>query len=248
MLNDAELNQGQPHREISLNMKRAFLLLLPAVLLVFLSIAGCNDETEPKFSRIRVYPECGVAPMLVDCLAITTGGDESGDPTGGNNNMTISWNFGDGGTSSTSISYHTFQLPGQYTVVATGEDPDGKTTSISQVVNVMADTLAIEVSSSLPDGFATTNDTIQFDVWALSCEINPEVDDDYRNLIFNWAMDDYYTVTTPDGDIEVEYEFSSRQPRFNFSEAGTYNVTVSVTYPALAATRQATLVFEVVSP
>ncbi len=227
-------------------MKRAFLLLLPAVMLVFLSIAGCKDETEPSFSRIRVYPECGVVPLQVDCFAAATGGDESGDPTGGNNNLSITWSFGDGTPGgSTSLAYHTFTEPGNFTVVATAEDGDGKTTSTSQVVRVMADTLSIEASSNFPDGMATVNDSIRFDVRALSCDVNPDIEDDYRNLNFSWGMDDSFYVYSSIDTLHLEYEFTNRRPTFQFSEAGTYEVTVGVTFPALATTRLDTLYIEV---
>lgn len=233
-------------------MKRALLLLLPAVLLVLLSIAGCNDETEPEFSRIRVYPTCGVVPLQVDCLAFVSGGNESGDPTGGNNNLAITWNFGDGSSNgSTSIEYHTFNLPGQYTVIATAEDPDGKTTSISQTIDVMADTLSIEASSNFPGGVATVNDTVRFDLRALSCQVNPDIEDDYRNLIFNWAMDDSFSIITPGTPPDTthhEYVYENHRPVFQFHEVGTYEITVSVSYPALATTRHDTIYLDVVDP
>lgn len=215
-------------------MKRAFFLLLPAVLLVFLFIAGCDDETNPQFSRIRVYPQCGVAPLQVDCLAIVSGGNESGDPTGGNNNLDIRWDFGDGGSGTTSINYHTYSEPGEYLVVATAEDPDGKTTSISQMVTVIADTLTVRASSDYDDLAVTVADTINFDLWASSCEIDPLEDDDYRNLIFEWQMND-----------GTDTVFQSRQPAYTFVTTGDYEVTLSVVYPALATTRRDTLAFSV---
>ncbi len=226
-------------------MKRALLLLLPAVLLVLLSIAGCNDETNPQISRIRVYPACGVVPLQVDALAIATGGNESGDPTGGNNNLEITWNFGDGGGGNTSLAYHTFNIPGDYNVIATAKDPDGKTTSATQLVRVMADTLAIEATTDFPAGIATVNDTVHFDLRALSCDVNPDVEDDYRNLIFNWGMDDSFFVYTPDDTTQYEYTFTTRRPQFQFSTPGTYEVVVSVTYPALATTRHDTIYLDV---
>ncbi len=240
-------------------MKRALFLLLPAVLLVLIALVGCEDETNPKFTRLRVYPDCGVAPLNVEGLAIASGGNESGDPTGGNNNLEITWDFGDGGAGgSTSVAYHTFtrdenqtfQRDTTYTVTVKAVDPDGKTTTISTLVHVMADTLAIEASSNFPGGAATTNDTIRFDLHALACNINPDIDDDYRNLVFNWDMGDTFVVFegSPPEPVSYPYVFSNRQPVFNYEEAGAYDVTVSVTYPELATTRYATLHFDVISP
>ncbi len=218
-------------------MKRAFFLLLPAVLLVLIALVGCNDETNPKFTRIRVYPACGVMPLSVDALAMVSGGNESGDPTGGNNNLEITWDFGDGGGGNTSISYHTFADSGLYTVTATAVDPDGKTTSISQIVQVMPDTLTIEASSNFAPGPATVNDTVRFELMASSCEIQSLVDDDYRNLIFNWDMND-----------GTGNQFQTRRPQYQFLSAGTFEVTVTVTFPELAVTRRDTLQLVITDP
>ncbi len=215
-------------------MRRAFLLLLPAVLLVLLAFAGCDDESKPKFSRIEATPSCGVAPLPVEFRAVSTGGNETGDPTGGNNNLEITWNFGDGGTSNTSVTYHTFQDAGVYNVVATAEDPDGERASIAYEIVVKADSMTVEASSNFPDGAVTVNDTISFDLMADACDINPDMDDDYRNLVFDWHMND--------GSGNV---FQSRQPRYNFTAAGSYDVTVNVSFTGLAITRRDTLHFEV---
>ncbi|PID81898.1 hypothetical protein CSA17_04205 [bacterium DOLJORAL78_65_58] len=220
-----------------MNMRRVLSLLLPAVLLVLLAVAGCNDESNPKFSRIEASPTCGVAPMAVEFRAVATGGNETGDPTGGNNNLEINWNFGDGGSGATSIAYHIFQDPGVYNVVATAKDPDGGSASISQQIVVYADSLFIEASSNFPGGAVTTNDTIAFSLWAESCQINPDTDDDYRNLVYEWSMND-----------GTDTVFNSRQPHYTFTTAGSYAVTVNVSYTALAITRRDTLLFEVTDP
>ncbi|MCP4291922.1 MAG: PKD domain-containing protein [bacterium] len=218
-------------------MKRAQLILLPAVLLVFLAIAGCNDESQPKFTRIRVYPDCGIAPMNVEGLAIVSGGNESGDPTGGNNNLEITWDFGDGGSSNTSIAYHTFTLPGEYNIVATATDPDGQTDSISQMVTVMADSLDINTSTNFLGNAATTNDTVRFDLRAESCGIDPDVDGDYRNLVFTWHMND-----------GTDTIMTSHRPHYQFPASGIYDVIVDVTYPAGAITRHDTLRLDISDP
>ena len=218
-------------------MRRALSLLLPAVLLVLLAVAGCDDESNPKFSRIEASPTCGVAPMPVEFRAVATGGNEIGDPTGGNNNLEINWNFGDGGTGQTSVAYHTFQDPGVYTVIATANDPDGGNASISQEIVVYGDSLFIEASSNFPDGAITVNDTVRFNIMAESCQIHPDVEDDYRNLVYDWEMND--------GTGTV---FTSRNPRYSFSTAGNWDVTVNVSYTALAITRRDTLHFTVTDP
>jgi PKD repeat protein len=217
-------------------MKRAFLLLLPAVLLVFFATTGCNDESTPRVARITVYPACGVAPLQVDCRTEVTGGNEAGDPTGGNNNLEIAWNFDDGGTSNTSIAYHTFASEGEYQVRVTATDPDGKTATAFQMVTVYADTLKVQASDNV-GGVATVNDTVYFGLRAESCFIDPDNDGDYRNLTFSWAMND------TSGAV-----YSSRNPRHSFSYARLCTVTVAATFPALSVTRRDTLIIDVVEP
>lgn len=215
-------------------MKRAFLLLLPAVLLVFLGIAGCNDSSLPTFTRVRVYPSCGVVPLQVEGLAIASGGDESGSPTGGNNNLEISWNFGDGTTSQTSIAYHTFNEPGEYTVVVSATDPEGNVAASSYPVTVLADSLNIVAFSNFTDGMAAVTDTILFSLLAEACDIDPLVEGDYVKMEYLWTMEDQ--------------TFTGRNPMYQFSTPGEYQVFLAVTYPTLAVTRHDTLDFTVTGP
>jgi hypothetical protein len=217
-------------------MKRAFLLLLPAVLLVFLAVAGCNDESNPTFTRIRVFPDCGVAPLQVEGLAIASGGNESGDPTGGNNNLEISWDFGDDhGTGETSIVYYTYTNPGEYQVVVTATDPDGKVATTSYPVTVLPDSLNIAPFTNFPDNAVTTADSVRFDLRAWACDIDPDVDGDYVKMTFKWNIG--------------ESQFTSRNPIFRFDVADTtYEATVAVTYPALAVVRHASLMISVSAP
>ena len=215
-------------------MKRALLLLLPASLLVFLALAGCDDESKPAFTRVRVYPDCGVTPLLVDCLAIVSGGNESGDPTGGNNNLEIKWDFDDGTTSQTSITYHTYTTPGDYLVTITATDPDGNRATATYPVRVFPDTLLVEASSDFADGAVTTADTVHFTMRASSCDIDPDVEDDYVKMNFRWLMDGH--------------EFNGRTPSYQFPAPGDYDVFLSVFYPELAVVRRDTLQFTVTTP
>ena len=75
-------------------MKRALILLTPAVLLLAL-VTGCNDDdvSLPTFTRLRVTEDCGVVPMAVEGYAVLSGGNESGDPMGGNNNRRVLGQF-----------------------------------------------------------------------------------------------------------------------------------------------------------
>ncbi len=215
-------------------MKRLCLLILPAALMMLASISGCNDKSKPAFTRIDVSPDCGVVPLQVECFAIATGGNESGNATGGNNNLDISWNFGDGNTSSTSLTYNEFKIPGIYNVVVSAKDPDGNTAMRSIPVKVLADSLITLASSSFPTGETTTADTIRFNSRAESCDINADNPDDYVKMVFRWEMND-----------SAHHVFSAPDPIFRFREAGQYDVVLSVTYPAWAVTRHDTLHFTI---
>lgn len=175
--------------------------------------------------------------MQVEGYAVVTGGNETGDATGGNNNLEITWDFGDGSASRTTLAYNLYEQPGDYTVTVTAKDPDGNTTSGSVPVRVLADSLLIEASSSYPDGMVTTADIIDFFVWAESCDIDPDNPDDYVKMIYKWHMNDA-------GD----HVYQTRQPRFAFGDPGEYDVVLDVTYPAWAVTRHDTLHFSVSAP
>jgi len=219
------------------------MLLVPALLLLALA-AGCEDDDKslPLFTRLRVSPTCGVAPMEVEGYAILSGGNESGDPMGANNNLEISWSFGDGGTGTSTIAYHTYAQPATYTdtvytVTVTGRDPDGNTTTASVSVAVFPDSLLIEAGSDFPEGNVTTDQIIHFEIIkARSCDIDfPTVLGDSVKMVFNWEMND-------------STSFKTVAPEFQYDTPGQYEVNVSVFYPAWAVLRQQTLTFNVTDP
>ena len=242
-------------------MKHPVKLILPAIVLLALLISGCSDETEPQFTRLVINPQCGVVPLEIEGYATVSGGNESGDPTGGNNNLEITWDFDDGTTSSTSISYHVFDKPDVYNVRVTAKDPDGKTTEISLPVTVRADSLWVDATSNLhgdlvnpgEEGLVKTNEDIYFNLYAESCEIDMDVDDHYRNLSFVWHMGDWHDVVVIDEEgeetiISVETVSYTRSPVFSYAIADEYDVTVDVAYPALAVIRHSALHFTVTDP
>lgn len=215
-------------------MKRACLLLLPALLLA-LAAVGCNEDSKPKFTRVTITPDCGVLPLNVQGYAIVSGGDESGDPLGGNNNLEVTWNWGDGTSGRTSRDFHIYQAPGDYTVTVTAQDPQGNTTSTTRPVTVFADSLSLEATSNFPGGALTTADTIQFGFVAESCDIHyPTVLGDSVKVQILWEMND------PGDNTYVIAE-----PRFRYTVPGDYTVNLTVTYPAWAVTRQTQLQFTV---
>ena len=219
-------------------MKRACMLIIPA-LMILAVVAGCvDDESKPTFTRVRVTPQCGVVPMDVEGYAILSGGNETGDPLGANNNLEIKWTFGDGGTGNTTIAYHKYLEEGTWEIEVVGSDPDGNTTTATFEVTVLPDSLVMKAGSNFPDGNVTTADTVRFDIDLESCDIDyPQALGDSVKVQFLWEMGDLddtaYTVATPE---------------FRFTTAGVYDVEVSVFYPAWAVHRKQTLTFNVTAP
>jgi hypothetical protein len=219
-------------------MKRACMLLVPTLLLL-VALTGCNEEeSQPAFTRLKVTPDCGVAPLDVEGYAVISGGNETGDPLGGNNSLDIRWEFGDGGIGSTTIAYHRYYTPGEYTVTVTGTDPDGKIATANYTVTVFPDSMVTQAGSNFPDGNVTTADTVRFNMMVSSCDIDyPEVLGDSVKCEFEWFMGD------PDTTI-----YNVVAPEFQFTTPGQYEVGVKVFYPAWAVLREQTLVFDVTDP
>lgn len=219
-------------------MKRICLLMLPLAMILALAITGCKDDSKPYFTRVVVTPSCGVAPMSVDCFAAISGGNESGDPMGANNNLDIAWNFGDGGTGRTSIEYYEYMAPGDYTVTVTGTDPDGNSATAQVMVSVLPDSLTMEALSNFPDGNVTTADTVSFGLMAESCDIHyPSARGDSVKMVYQWTM-----------GIASEDTFKIASPRFRYFNPGTYTAKLTVFYPAWAVSRTDSLLFVVTDP
>lgn len=213
-------------------------MLLVLALSLLAMVTGCQDESKPSFTRLSVTPSCGVAPMDAEGYAILSGGNETGDPMGGNNNLEIQWNFGDGGTGSSTLAYHKYMNPGEYTVTVVGKDPDGNTATATYPVTVLPDSLVMEAGSNFPDGNVTTADTVRFNMIAESCDIDfPTVPGDSVKMEINWEMGD-------PGD----HEYRVTEPEFRYTVPGQYEVNVTVFYPAWAVVRKQTMVFNVTDP
>jgi hypothetical protein len=215
-------------------MKRVSKLLsicLATLALAFLA-TGCKEDNKPRITRMNVSPACGVAPVEVIATAYVSGGDETGDPLGGNNGLDMTWNYGDGGTGSTSVVLpHVQHARRIHRVVVTATDPGGEAASASVPVTVLADSLVVVASTNFPDGTLTTDDIVQFDASVVSCDVDfPVVPGDAVKLAFRWEMND-----------ATNRVFTGSSPDFKFVTAGEYDVELSVTYPAWAVTRHQTI-------
>jgi hypothetical protein len=211
-------------------MKR--LICLMTALLLLAAFAGCKDETEPKITRISLSQDCGVVPLSIEVYGAASGGDETGDPTGGVNNLEYQWDFGDG-TGATSISYHRYTVPGDYVITLTVTDPGGKQARSETVVSAIADSLHVETTMTPDTGIDTTT-PVTFGYTASSCDIDEDLDDDYVKLSPVWHVTD---PAFPDG-VAI---YHGRTPTHTFSAPGTYDVRLQVHYAAWSVFRNVTM-------
>ena len=102
-------------------------------------LSGCNEQTALEQENKSPTASCSANPMsgTEPLIVYFTG---SGSDTDGNI-VSYYWNFGDGETSSSQSSYHTYESSGTYTVTLTVTDDDGATDS---------DTIAITVKENMP--------------------------------------------------------------------------------------------------
>lgn len=224
-------------------MKRVltFTAICLAALALFLLVGGCKEDSKPIITRVNVTPACGVAPVAVVATAYASGGDESGSPLGGNNNLEMSWQFGDGGTGATSVAYYTYTTAGEYNVIVTATDPAGETASASVPVVVLPDSLVVEVATNFPGGTLTTDDVVRFDATVYTCGVDyPTVPGDAVKLAFRWEMNDaanrVFDDAQPGNQLTPEGD-----PGVRFTVPGEYDVELTVTYPAWAVTRHRTI-------
>lgn len=231
-------------------MKRVLTLLsiCLAVLALALLAAGCKEDSKPRITRMNVSPACGVAPVAVLATAYASGGDESGAPLGGNNNLEMNWDFGDGAVGTTSVAYHTYTVAGEYNVIVSATDPAGETASASMPIVVYPDSLVVAVTTNFPLNNPTTADVVRFDAVVRTCGVDyPGVPGDAVKLAFRWEMNDptnrVFTEAQPGFQLTPEGDNG-----FRFATAGQYDVELTVTYPAWAVTRRLTIPLTVTAP
>lgn len=124
--------------------RKPLLILLLAASLA-LALVGCDSKTNlvPVITRMQASPECGIAPMHVQFVAIASGGDRLDNPTGGNDYLDVVWDFGDGNSGNGSITTHRFTEDGTFEVVVTVSDKDGDKATSTLTVEMLPDSLSI---------------------------------------------------------------------------------------------------------
>ncbi|MBD3221336.1 PKD domain-containing protein [bacterium] len=180
-------------------MRRLVGILFVVTLVVGL-FAGCGeDAAKPKITQLHASESCGVAPLRVDFRGDATAGEPLDDPTGANNWLEFTWDFGDGTVieGGTSVAYHEYLEPGMYVVTLTAEDNNGDRASRSETIEVRADSLTIDAYVLLNDEPVTEVPTcapLDMGVTAESCDFDPVVDS-YERFTFRWSVaDTVYTA------------------------------------------------------
>ena len=125
-------------------VRKSMLLVCLAAIACGL-ISGCESDENlvPVITRITASHSCGVAPLTVQFMVVSAGGDPLDDPTGGNSWLETRWDFGDGTSGENSVTTHTFDEPGEYIVVATVTDKDGDSQNRTIPVSVRDNLMTI---------------------------------------------------------------------------------------------------------
>jgi PKD repeat protein len=230
------------HPEPVMPMKKLGLILQLSTLAVLtvIAISGCSeDDPKPEITRLTASQTCGVVPMRVDFRADASGGTPMADPTGGNNWLRMTWDFGDGTVISdgTSIAYHQYEEPGQYTVTITAEDDNGDKASRSLEIIATADSLGLR-SFTVVDADTTSEviacQPMEFGIRGYLCGFDPE-EDSYERFIFRWEIGDSI--------------YDGTNPRHSFAPAdvGENVVVLHLEDPTRALSRVDTIQVEVLS-
>lgn len=171
-------------------MRTRICILLPVLLVIGLAIGCGDDPSKPTITRLYASETCGVAPLRVDFRGDAAGGEPLSDPSGSNNWLKFTWDFGDGTVidDGTSIAYHEYDEPGEYVATIVAEDDAGERASRSIAIEVKADSLAIAAFSRVGDNItdaARTCEPVTFFITAEACDFDP-VNDSTDRYVHRW--------------------------------------------------------------
>ncbi len=173
----------------------------PGTYIVEVTKAGCTS-----FDTVVVAPG-SQAPTAAFTLTSTCSGTDvvftnQSTTTGGAISGYV-WSFGDGVTSTVASPNHTYPAPGTYTVTLVAQDPNGCNDTLRQ---------SITLAAVLPTAAFTTTPV------CIGQTMN------FQNQSTSSTGFSNYQWSFGDGNTS-----SSSSPTNNYSAAGTYNVTLTVT-------------------
>ncbi|MBI2566983.1 MAG: PKD domain-containing protein [Candidatus Schekmanbacteria bacterium] len=147
------------------------------------------------------------ASFTVSCSDLVCAFNGTGSADSDGTIQSYSWSFGDGGSGSGATTQHTFAAAGDYTVLLTVSDNASATGSASKLVAVSAGTSNVAPTAAF--SVTCTN---------LSCTFNGTASSDTDGTIqgFSWSFGDGSSAT-------------GSAPAHTYSNAGTYNVELTVT-------------------
>lgn len=186
--------------------KKIFVLLVSIVLLVGI-ISGCVEEDKEEEEEENTAPTASFIPSVVHNTSMA-GGTVTFDGTGTDadeDDLTYSWVFGDGETSTEEDPVHVYATNGSFTVTLTVNDSTDETTATATVV----------VGNLAPTAgftYVATNLSVVF----TDTSTDPDAGD---TLTYSWDFDGDGTAdNTTAGPITYDY-----------TAAAAYNATLTVT-------------------
>jgi PKD repeat protein len=219
-------------------MRKLGLIAILAAMTALLAMGCGEDDPKPVVSRLYANETCGVAPLTVQFRGDAAGGTPGSDPTGGNNWLTMSWDFGDGTVENdgASVAYHRYTMPDTYTVTLTVEDDNGDQASRSVDIVILPDSLTIDAFAMLGDQPASLVETcqpVQLGITAETCGFDP-IEDSYERFVFRWDVGG------------VIYDGPNPEFAFGAADIGEQVIYLQLEDPTRSVTRLDTLSLEVI--
>jgi PKD repeat protein len=130
----------------------------------------------------------------------------TGSASGGDPPYLYYWDFGDGATSQNKDAYHTYTEEGVFTVILTVQDSKGATATDTTTATISSDTQPLQVDAGGPYT-ALVGETVSF-TGLVTGGVSP--------YAYHWDFDDGNTS-------------NEKSPTHEYTQAGTYTVTFTVT-------------------
>ncbi|HUY75906.1 MAG TPA: PKD domain-containing protein [Ktedonobacterales bacterium] len=181
------------------------LTMLAVAMLIIITIIAFTAPVAVASARTIAYPRPVVSIGVASGAAIHIGDTVSFTATvGSGHDLSYNWDFGDNTTAVGEHVEHVFQQNGPTTVTLTATDPIGQSAQASQNLNILF-------------GAPTATFTYQADLTNYQCGVDFDASSSTgQNLSYAWDFGN--------GDTSQE-----SAPSEGYAQAGTYQVTLTVT-------------------